>query len=289
MPANVTPEYRAAEARYRMATSPEAQLVALQEMLSTIPKHKGTEKMQADIKRRISEQKREHALRRKAGHRPFFLVERAEGSQTVLVGPTNSGKSLLLARLTNAEPEVAAYPFTTRVPVPGMMPYEDVMLQIVDLPAVSRGGSEPWVFDLVRRADVALLVVDAASDDLLAEMDELLQLLDAKGIDLVPAWGRAGVEEEHVLPKRALVVANKMDLAGAGGNSEVLDGLSSARFPVVKVSAETGQGLEALRGAIYRAADVIRVYTKAPGTQAERTKPFLLPTGSTVLEAARTP
>jgi hypothetical protein len=258
-------------------------------MLSTIPKHKGTEKMQADIKRRISEHKREASQRKKGGHRPFFLVERAEGGQIVLVGLTNSGKSLLLSRLTNAEPEVAAYPFTTRTPVPGMMPFEDVMLQLVDLPAVSREGGEPWVLDLIRRADVVLLVVDAGDDDVLSAVESVLELLGDKGIDVVPAWGSPlSEEEEHVLPKRALIVANKMDLDGARDRADLLRELYRERFPVVEVSAATGAGLEELRRAVYRAADVIRVYTKAPGRQAQRTRPFILPCGSTVLGAART-
>jgi hypothetical protein len=289
MPTNVGPEYKAAEARYRMASSPEAQLAALQEMLSTIPKHKGTEKMQADIKRRISEHKREASQRKKGGHRSFFVVERAEGGQTVLVGPTNSGKSLLLSRLTNADPEVAAYPYTTRLPAPGMMPFEDVMLQLIDLPAVSSQSTEPWVLDVIRRADVILLVVDAGDDDVLAAGETILELLGEKGIEVVPAWGGGSEDDqERVLPKRALVVANKVDLDGARDRAGLLRELYEGRFPVVEVSAVTGAGLEELRCAVYRAADVIRVYTKAPGRHAQRTRPFLLPTGSTVLEAART-
>lgn len=289
MPTNVGPEYKAAEARYRLAATPEAQLAALQEMLSTIPKHKGTEKMQADIKRRISEQKKEAAQRKRGGHRPAYMIEAAEGGRIVLVGPTNSGKSQLLARLTNAEPEVADYPYTTRLPMPGMMPYEDVMLQLVDLPAVTGTVAEPWVLDQIRRSDVVLLVVDAGDDDVLSAVDDLLRLLEERGIAIVPAWGAGSSDDQdQVLPKRALLVANKCDRPGSVGRVEVLRELVDGRLPVLAVSGSTGEGLEALRSGIYRAANIIRVYTKAPGRQAQRTRPFLLPAGSTVLDAART-
>jgi len=288
MPTNVGPEYKAAETRYRMAATPEAQFAALQEMLSTIPKHKGTEKMQADLKRRISELKKEAVQRRRSGHKSPYVVERAEGGQTALIGPPNAGKSMLLSRLTGAEPEVAPYPYTTQMPVPGMMPVEDIMLQLVDLPAVTKDAYEPWVMDIVRRSDVVLLVVDAGDDDVLARLDDLWGLLEEKGIALLPAWGDTDDEvTDRVLPKRGLVVANKVDLDGAAENLVVLRELFGARWPILAVSAVTGQGLEELRRGIVRAARVIRVYTKAPGQQARRTRPFLLPLGSTVLDAAR--
>lgn len=286
MPTNAGPEFKAAEARYRSAATPSEQLAALQEMLSTLPKHKGTEKVQADIKRRISEVKREAAHPKKGGHRPFYMIDRAEGGQTALVGPPNAGKSLLLRRLTNAEPEVAPYPYTTHVPTPGMMPYDNVMVQLLDLPAAAREGSEPWLFDVIRRADVLVIVVDAADDDALAQLDDLFELLEARAVETMPA-DAAEQEDEQLLAKRALIVANKADLPAAGENLPILREFYAERLPILAVSAETGEGLEELRSAIFDALHVIRVYTKAPGEPAARTRPFLLPRGSTVLDAAR--
>jgi hypothetical protein len=285
MPTNAGPEYKKAEARFRLATGASEQLALLQEMLALLPKHKGTEKLQADLKRRISELRKETATRQRGGHKPFHVVDHVEGGQTVLVGPPNSGKSLLLRRLTNAEPEVAPYPFTTQAPVPGMMMFEDTMVQLVDLPPLARDGSEPWLFDAIRRAHVLLVVVDASDDDVPASLNEVLEAFEEKGISVAPP-GDDG-DEEVLLPKRAIIVANKVDSDRARDNVAILADLYQGRLPMLDVSAETGYHLEELRRAVYEALDIVRVYTKAPGRSLERTRPFLLPAGSTVLDAAR--
>jgi uncharacterized protein len=283
MPTNVTPEYRGAEQRYRAATDPDEQLAALQEMLSTVPKHKGTEKLQADIKRRIAQLRKDALQPRKGGHRPFFHVERAEGGQTVLVGPPNAGKSLLLSRLTSARPEVADYAFTTHAPLPGMMAFEDTQVQLVDLPPVAPEGTEYWVFEIVKHADLVLLVVDVGDDDVLTRADGAIQVLADHHVDLVPAD-----EEDRGLARPAIVVATKGDLPGARDNGVFLRELLGDGFAVVPVSAATGQGIEDLRRTIFAALRLIRVYTKAPGQAPRRTRPFLMPQGSTVLDAAQT-
>lgn len=291
MPTNVTPEYKNAEQRYRQAQTVEEQLEALLEMLATLPKHKGTEKLQADIRRKISAARRELQQRKRSrGHRPAHIIDRAEGGQTVLVGPPNSGKSLLLARLTNATPVVADYPFATQVPTPGMMPFENVQLQLVDLPPLDPAVTEGWVYEAVKRADLLLLVLDAASDDLLSDYETCVELLARRRMELVPPSARltgAEVGEPPVGCKIALVVANKMDLPGAETSVELLAELVAGRLPVVRVSALTGAGLEELRRAIFEGLGVIRIYTKAPGRPADRSSPFMLPRGSTVLDAAR--
>jgi hypothetical protein len=283
MPTNVTPEYRAAEQRYRAATDPDEQFAALQEMLSTVPKHKGTEKLQADIKRRIAQLRKDALQPRKGGHRPFFHVERVEGGQTVLVGPPNAGKSLLLSRLTSARPEVADYAFTTHAPLPGMMAFEDTQVQLVDLPPVAPEGTEYWVFEIVKHADLVLLVVDAGDDDVLTRVEEVIQVLADHHVDLVPA-----AEEDCGLARPTIVVATKGDLPGARDNGGFLREFLGDGFAVVPVSAATGQGIEDLRRTIFAARRLIRVYTKAPGQAARRTRPFLMPQGSTVLDAAQT-
>lgn len=283
MPANLTPEYLAAEERFRQATTPQEKLAALEEMLATIPKHKGTEKMQADIKRRISKLTKETQKKKgTAKHKPFYYVEKEGAGQIALVGPPNSGKSQLLARLTNATPEIADYPFTTCVPLPGMMPFENVKIQLVDLPPVAQEFSEPWLFGIIRNADAALLVVDASHNDVLTQTEALLDWLEELNIHLIPP---TAAEQER--GKRALVAATKADLPGAEENAEILRELLGDRLPLLAVSTQTGLNLELLKHQLYTMLGVIRVYTKAPGKPVDRTAPFVLKRGSTVVDAAR--
>jgi len=176
MPANLTPDYRAAERKWKEASTPQDKLAALEEMLATIPKHKGTEKMQADIKRRIAKTRNEMQQRHKgaARQKPFYHVEKEGAGQVVLVGAPNAGKSSILRALSRAEPEVADYPFTTRVPLPGMVPFENVQIQLVDLPPLTVDLSEGWLYGIIRSADAALIVVDLADEDLLNQTQTVL-------------------------------------------------------------------------------------------------------------------
>src|SRR5579883_1863778 len=152
MPANLTPQYLEAERRYRQATTPEEQLAALEAMMAVIPKHKGTEHMRADIRRRMAKARTEAARRKTAGGKgpTWHHVPREGAGQVVLVGPPNAGKSRLLAALSNAAPVVAPYPFSTRMPLPGMVPFEDVQVQLVDLPPIAPETAQPWLLALVR-------------------------------------------------------------------------------------------------------------------------------------------
>jgi ribosome-interacting GTPase 1 len=283
MPANLTPDYLQAEQRFKSAKTNEDKVKALEEMLATIPRHKGTEKMQADLKRRLSklraEQERRPASRAGIMHR----VEREGAGQVALVGPPNSGKSLLVRRFTHAMPEVADYPFTTRAPLPGMMPFEDVQVQLVDLPPVHPDFPESWLYQIIRNADAALLVVDLSDPDLLEDLETTLgQVANAK-VQLsredppnAPGW----------LRKRTLLVANKIDAPGAQEDLEILRKLYGARFPLARASAETGEGLEPLRQAVFEMLELIRVYTKAPGKKLERTAPYVLKRGSRLIDLA---
>src|SRR5512137_1545115 len=137
MPANLTPEYEKAELRYKQATSDEERLAGLQAMLSAIPKHKGTEKMQADLKRRISQLRREE---QQTGHSKGpdpFHIPRSGAGQVALIGAPNCGKSSLLAATTHAAARVADYPFTTVLPQPGMWHQDDVQIELVDTPPLT--------------------------------------------------------------------------------------------------------------------------------------------------------
>ena len=280
MPANLTPDYMAADKKFKAATTPQDRLAALEEMLSAIPKHKGTEKMQADIKRRIAKLRSETQKRRGAARgKPFYHVDKEGAGQLVLVGAPNSGKSALLRALSNAEPEVADYPFTTRAPLPGMMVYENAQIQLVDLPPIDAELSEGWLYGIIRTADGVLLVVDLADDDVLAETEEVLRLLREANIEL-----RATSDGPQ--QKRTLIVATKLDARGAGERLAIFREFIGDRLSVLSVSAEAGTGLDALREAGFRLLDVIRVYSKPPGKKTDFTAPFILKRGATVLDAA---
>jgi ribosome-interacting GTPase 1 len=288
MPANLPPQYSKAEEEYRRASTPAERLDKLRELYRLLPKHKGTEKLQAELKQKIS-RARDEAEGAKAGAKKSGVshrVPREGAGQVALVGGTNVGKSALLAALTNAKPEVAAYPFTTRAPYPGIMRWEDVRIQLVDLPAITRDYCEPWVIDLVRHADAALLVADLADDDTTDALDAALARLEAAHTELVGTLPTDQGDEalQHV---KAMLVANKADAAGAADRLEVLREWYGERFPVRPVSAAAGTGLDELRRAAYDLLGVIRIYTKVPGKPTDRSNPFTVPAGSTVVDLAR--
>jgi ribosome-interacting GTPase 1 len=127
MPTNLPPEYFEVEKRFREAKSAQEKVEAIEQILAVIPKHKGTDKLRADYKRRLSkfkskQQTKKITSKRDAAHR----VDREGAAQVVLVGAPNVGKSALVGALTNASPEVADFPHTTRMPAPGMMPFENI-------------------------------------------------------------------------------------------------------------------------------------------------------------------
>lgn len=281
MPANLGPEYLRAEERFRQATTDEERLLALEEMLATIPKHKGTEKMQADIKRRIAQLRREMQKSRGPRRRDMFRIEKEGAGQVLMIGPPNSGKSQLLATMTRAQPEVAPYPFTTRLPLPGMVLWENVRFQLVDMPPLARETAQPWMWAVMRSADALLLVVDLGDDDILSSTEEVLQFARENGV--FPLRSGPTTFRE----KRTLVAANKSDLDGAYDRLELLREFLGDRLDVLPVSARTGEGLEGLaRAMFFDLLGKIRVYTHPPGKKPDFSNPFVLDAGTTVLEAA---
>ncbi len=282
MPANLTPEFLAARQRLNQASSDEERMEALQEMLATIPKHKGTEKMQADLKRRLAKLKERAEQRRRSGKSggPSYHVEPEGAAQIALVGPPNSGKSSLVAALTNAKTEVAPYPMSTFRPIPGMMPYEDVQVQLVDLPPITAEYTEGWVFGAARTADAVALCWDLADERSPQAVELVVEMLAERHVSL--GGGPSRHVDWRTVERRTLLVGMRLDLS--------LDGLARAqewaggRFPVVGVSVETGEGLEDCKRRLFEIADVVRVYSKKPGQGADMEQPYTLRTGATVLD-----
>jgi hypothetical protein len=299
MPANLSPEYKAAEAAFRKARDPRERLERLREMLRTIPKHKGTEHLQADIKARIKDlgEELEGGAHRGGARGGPALVIRPEGAaQVALVGPPNAGKSALHARLTGSAAHVAEYPFTTQYPEPGMMPFADVSFQLLDLPAISPDHAVPWLAGALQTADAAMLVVDLGEPDCLEQVRAVGSILAQKRITLTGRWpaGDESAPPEAVevdpfavrLP--TLLVANKADaIAGLAGELKAFLELSGLAFPALAVSAQTGQGLGELGPWLFAHLGIVRVYTKAPGHAPDRGRPYTIRAGQTVADVAR--
>ncbi len=288
MPANLTPGYKEAEERYRQASSHDEKVAALREMIALLPKHKGTEKLHADLKKKLAKHEEEGAHVAKSGHHAPDVghVKREGAGQWVLLGPPNAGRSALLAALTHAHPEIAEYPFTTRVPQPGMMEFEDVLVQLVDTPAVAADHTEAWLPGLVHEADGVLLVLDVAADDLEESWRALTELLARAHVRPrgapVPADASPLVAERPVL-----VVANKQDLDGDGTFAALAREVVGDALPFLAVSATRGDGLDALRPVLFQELRRVRVHTREPGKRPDAGRPFVLARGATIEDLAR--
>ena len=300
MPANLSPEYKKAESAFKQARDPAERLAALREMLRTIPKHKGTEHLQADIKTRIKHLSDELSGPRKGAARtgPVQVIQPEGAAQIALVGPPNAGKSTLHARLTGSTAVAAPYPFTTHEPLPGMLPFEDVHLQLVDLPPIGGDYTPGWIGNALQPADGCMLVVDLQAPDCVEQILDLRRQLAERHVHLLEEPQRrdapveAGEDADDIgdpfarhLP--TLLVATKADLTpDQAAEIDALGELLGARFPTRSVSAETGEGLDALAPWWFDTLGVVRVYTKAPGRAPDRDRPFTVRRGDTVLDVA---
>jgi ribosome-interacting GTPase 1 len=287
MAVNLTPQYLEAEVAYKKAQTAEERLECLRKMWTLVPKHKASEKLQAELKTKISELKDEVEREKKNPKKASvsYKVPRQGAGQYVIVGPPNAGKSQLLKRLTRATPEVAPYPFTTREPQVGMMDWEDVRVQLIDTPPITADYLEGYLTGMVRAADAAVLMVDLADDDAPFAAEAVQERLTQVKTHLM-GEAPATIEDPSHQVVRTLLAANKSDAEGASDRLEIVREMFGPRFPIHVLSAETGAGLEELRTALYQFLRVIRVYTKKPGKPPDLASPFTVPAGSTLLTLA---
>ncbi len=286
MPANLTPQYHKAEAEYRRAQTPEERVACLQEMLRQIPKHKGTDHLQADLKTRLKEAKLELETEKQAPKTGrTFRIPRQGAGTIVIIGAPNSGKSRVLAELTNAEPQVADYPFTTHEPMPGMMPWEDVHVQLIDTPPLSAAHMEPYVLNMVRAADVVALCFNGSSDDAPEETAEVVTELAHRKTQLSSQSGFAE-DDFSIIQVNTRLVVTRGDDEGSEIRMDFLRELIDLPFPIQLVEFDREESREELRNQFYDSLEVIRIYTKAPGKPADYNAPFTIPRGGCVEDLA---
>lgn len=285
MPANLTPQYLEAERKYKQARTDQEKLSALEEMLATIPKHKGTEKLQADIKTRISRLKDQEKKSKGGKREDLYYIKKEGAGQVVIIGPPNAGKSQVLASLTHARPEVAPFPFTTQKPLAGMMPFENIQVQLIDTPAIAPDFLETGILGNIRNCDLVWLVIDLSSNDPSADLEMVRKRLEEKKIKLY--------KEERGLPlqvgevcKKTMLLGNKNDLESSGENWELIKGYYDSSFLLYSISAERKLGLEELKRETFEKLEILRVYTKIPGKPVDFSDPVIVKKGQKVLDAA---
>ena len=283
MPANLPPQYFEAEKRYRIAKDPEEKIAALQAMLAIMPKHKGTDKLHAELRRKIArlsdEAERKYATARRAG----FYIGREGAGQVILVGPANVGKSQLLASVTEASPEIAPYPYTTKTAIPGMMKFEDIQIQLVDTPPIGDKHVRTLLANSLRGADLIAIVVDLGAEPV-GQVEATLQALREARIEHLSDGPEEATPGSY--PKKMLIIGNKSDLEGSSRKWGELVSQYGGLLPMVSTSGKEGNGLDRMRESIYKALDIVRVYTKSPGSKADLTEPVILKRGSTAMDAA---
>ena len=285
MPANLTPQYLEAEAKFKQAKSISEKIKSLETMMALIPKHKETEKIRGQLKSRMAKLKEELQKRPTISKaEQAFNIKKEGAAQVVLLGLPNSGKSSLFSEVTHAFSEVADYPFTTQKPIPGMMKFENLQVQLVDTPPVQLDHIEPGFPNLIRNADALLLMADLTEDPIF-QMEVLFEGLRGMKINI----GGKGMDpslEEGWTSQKVILVGNKCDAKNAMEGYQAFQNRFRDIFPIFPISAKEGMNCEELKKEIYQILDILRVYTKAPGGEPDLTEPVILKKGSTVGDVA---
>lgn len=278
MPANLPPQYFEVEKQYREAREPREKLTYLGQLLSIIPKHKGTEKLQAELKTKISKIKTtiEKQKKSKGSGGTWYQVEKQGAGQVVLVGLPNCGKSSLLNVLSNAHSEIGLYPYTTQLPRVGMMDFENIKIQIVDTPALYE-EAPAWLYGLYRNSDLLLIIVDLGKD-LINDFEKIRNALNDKNVFTT--------KHEFGDVKKVLVVLNKADAESDENARRVFTRKYQDDFSITLVSTTGLQGIDVLKKRIFDGLNIIRLYTKKTGKPIVKDDPVVLLRGTTVIDAA---
>jgi len=290
MPANLPPQYYELEREFKAERDPREKLRLAEELLAMMPKHKGTDKLQADMKAKISKLKKQveggeksHGARQVTAH---DHIEKEGAGQAILIGPPNCGKSSLLESLTHAKPLVADYPFATREPLTGMMTYETVQIQLIDTPPISPESYENYLSGLIRNADIVILVADLESKTMLEDLKFVIDKLDERRI-LLKAEVSERPEDPRYAYKKTIICAHK-EYEDEDGAKRAKIGEMFPGYAMVATSIIDDDSLEAFKKNVYAALNIIRVYTKPIGHDPDYKDPIILKIGGTVEDAAMT-
>jgi ribosome-interacting GTPase 1 len=278
MPTNLPADYFNAEERFRSATTTEDKIKYLEEMMSTIPKHKGTDHLRADLRKKLSKLKTASTSKKttKKQVSPYHINKEGAG-QVVIIGTTNVGKSSLVANQTNADPEVSEVPFTTWGPMPGMMMIDNIQVQLIDTPPIGEEYIDPEFLNLIRRVDLVLIMIDLHAHPV-QQLEFVYQKLQENRI--APKYLEGQIEVEgFLLHVPALVVVNKFDDEEYEEHYQIFQELLGKDDPMVPVSVKTGYNMDALKTRIFEELGIIRVYSKAPGKEPDMTAPFVAEKG----------
>lgn len=285
MPTNLPPEYYTVEEKYRNAESTAAKVELLEELISTIPKHKGTDKLRAELRRKLSglrkdQQKKKGAARHESG----YHIEKEGAGRVAVVGAANVGKSALLNALTHARPKVADTPFTTWTPTPGMMEFKDVQIQLIDTPPFNEEFVETELFDLIRSCDLIVLIVDIQATPL-QQFETSLKILEAH--KLAPLHLRDSYDEaQRMTFKPFCIVVNKVDNHAFDEDFEIFNELLENEWPLIPVSVTQNRNLDRFAEIVFNRLEIIRIYSKPPGKDPDLSRPFVVKKGSTIIELA---
>lgn len=284
MPANLTPQYFEAEKWFKQAATTEEKILALEKMLAVIPKHKGTDHLKADLRRKLSFLKEEETKKAARGKTiDIFHFPKTGAAQIALIGTPNSGKSSVVAAITNAKVHIADFPFSTGAPVPGMVHYEDIQIELIDMPPVTADYVAPGQIGTYRHCDIIAACIDLSAD-ISGQLNIITDFFQTRNL---PIYGKKDANTPVIDPqaKKAFYLCTKSDIAKPDA-LETLQKLSKYNLPTIVTSTENFEGIEALPRRLFELCDIIRVYTKPPGHKTDLGAPFTLPKGSTVLDLA---
>ena len=288
MPANLPPQNYELEREFRTEKDPRERLRIAEELLRIMPKHKGTDKLQADMKAKISKLKKMISEPQKGGgggrHVHLDHIEKEGAGQVILIGPPNAGKSSLVDALTNAKPLVADYPFSTREPLAGMMTYETIQIQLIDTPPIAVDAYESYLSGLIRNADLVVLVADLAAATYLEDLQVVMRTLEEHRVVLRPTAATPSDDPRYCY-KKTIICAHKLFEDESGWKRQALEETFPG-FRLVPTSILDDTSLEIFKRVVFESLSIMRVYTKPVGKEVDLVDPIILAPEAKVADAA---